>query len=148
MSTNQTPNYALSQWEAGDQVLRADFNADNAKIDAALAELQASQLRIHTGHYIGSGEEEKTIELPFTPKFMWLERYPNQRIRIMLTDHGWFRIKQLDGEPRASGNGEGVILTQDGSTIHLRAITGLPGGQGPVNAMNEKNIHYLYVAFG
>ena len=34
---NHTTNYALSQWEPGDPVQRADFNADNAKIDAALA---------------------------------------------------------------------------------------------------------------
>ena len=38
MSTNHTPNYDLCQWEATDQVLRADFNADNLKLDAALAE--------------------------------------------------------------------------------------------------------------
>ena len=36
MASKQTINYGLSQWEATDQVLRADFNADNAKIDAAL----------------------------------------------------------------------------------------------------------------
>ena len=36
MSTNHTRNYNLCQWEASDQVLREDFNADNAKIDAAL----------------------------------------------------------------------------------------------------------------
>ena len=33
---NHTPNYSLSQWEAEDKVLRTDFNADNAKIDAAI----------------------------------------------------------------------------------------------------------------
>ena len=33
---NATTNYQLSQWEAEDRVLRTDFNADNAKIDAAL----------------------------------------------------------------------------------------------------------------
>ena len=33
---NATPNYQLNQWEAEDRVLRTDFNADNAKIDAAL----------------------------------------------------------------------------------------------------------------
>ena len=33
---NQTTNYNLNQWEAADRVKRADFNADNAKIDAAL----------------------------------------------------------------------------------------------------------------
>lgn len=37
MPTNHTPNYALSQWEPSDKVLRTDFNADNAKIDATLA---------------------------------------------------------------------------------------------------------------
>jgi len=37
MSTNHTLNYGLCQWEADDQVLRTDFNSDNAKIDAALA---------------------------------------------------------------------------------------------------------------
>lgn len=37
MSTNYTPNYQLSLWEASDQVVRTDFNADNAKIDAVLA---------------------------------------------------------------------------------------------------------------
>ena len=36
MSTNYTTNYNLNQWEATDKVLRAEFNEDNAKIDAAL----------------------------------------------------------------------------------------------------------------
>ena len=39
MATNQTTNYQLNQWEPTDQVLRTDFNADNAKLDAALADL-------------------------------------------------------------------------------------------------------------
>ena len=34
MPTNQTANYALSQWVKPDQVKMEDFNADNAKIDA------------------------------------------------------------------------------------------------------------------
>ena len=36
MATNHTTNYQLNQWEATDQVLRTEFNADNAKLDAAL----------------------------------------------------------------------------------------------------------------
>ena len=36
MSTNHTPNYSLCQWEAEDKVIRTEFNADNAKIDAAI----------------------------------------------------------------------------------------------------------------
>ena len=37
MATNHTTNYELNQSLSADQVLRTDFNADNAKIDAALA---------------------------------------------------------------------------------------------------------------
>lgn len=33
---NRTANYNLCQFEPGDQVQRTDFNADNAKLDAAL----------------------------------------------------------------------------------------------------------------
>ncbi len=40
MPTNRTDNYALSQWERSDRILMEDFNADNAKIDAALHNLE------------------------------------------------------------------------------------------------------------
>ena len=32
----QTTNYQLNQWAKADRVMMDDFNADNAKIDAAL----------------------------------------------------------------------------------------------------------------
>ena len=38
MAANYTEHYELNQWEPADQVLRTDFNADNAKLDAALAQ--------------------------------------------------------------------------------------------------------------
>lgn len=38
---NHTSNYHLNQWEPTDQVRRVDFNADNAKIDAALKGVDA-----------------------------------------------------------------------------------------------------------
>ena len=37
---HETSNYKLSQWDKPDQILMEDFNADNAKIDAALKELR------------------------------------------------------------------------------------------------------------
>ena len=39
MASNYTTNYNLCQWQPTDQVQRTDFNADNAKLDAALADL-------------------------------------------------------------------------------------------------------------
>lgn len=40
MASRQTQYYGLNQWEAADQVLRTEFNADNAKIETALANLE------------------------------------------------------------------------------------------------------------
>ena len=39
MATNYTTNYDLCQWEPTDAVQRVEFNADNAKLDAALKSL-------------------------------------------------------------------------------------------------------------
>lgn len=43
MPTNHTTNYQLNQWVKSDQVKMEDFNADNAKIDAALAGLSSGK---------------------------------------------------------------------------------------------------------
>ena len=54
MPSNQTANYALSQWSRTDQVKMEDFNADNAKIDAALSGL-AQTLTAHTAELARKG---------------------------------------------------------------------------------------------
>lgn len=43
MASNHTQHYGLCQWEATDQVLRTDFNEDNAKLEAALKALEDSK---------------------------------------------------------------------------------------------------------
>ena len=76
MASNYTEHYRLNQWEAEDAVRRVDFNADNAKIDAAIkavdqrvdgkADVSAlaalgqtvagkGNCRIAAGTYIGTG---------------------------------------------------------------------------------------------
>lgn len=54
----KTSNYQLNQWEADDPIRRADFNADNAAIDAALGTLAAgmSNCRMAYGSYSGTYE--------------------------------------------------------------------------------------------
>ena len=97
MASGQTANYQLNQWEAEDKVLRTEFNADNAKLDAALAahdgelaahaaaledklesgdlsslEQRAAALegraKLVTGVYIGDGQVSQKISLGATPK--------------------------------------------------------------------------------
>ena len=49
MSTNHTTNYQLSQWVKSDQVRMEDFNADNAKIDAAIKAVEQKANSLTTG---------------------------------------------------------------------------------------------------
>ena len=60
----QTGKYGLSQWDAEDRILMEDFNADNAKIEAAIKDLETStaqalakagNCKIVTGSYKGTG---------------------------------------------------------------------------------------------
>ena len=44
MATNHTEKYELNQWLPTDPVIRTDFNADNAKIEAALLAIKSEYL--------------------------------------------------------------------------------------------------------
>ena len=72
---NKTPNYNLSQWAKSDRVLMDDFNADNAKIDAALkahTDALAAVPRFVCGSYDGDNAATKEINLGFRPKAVYL----------------------------------------------------------------------------
>ena len=79
MASNYTTNYQLNQWEAGDQVLRTEFNQDNQKIDTALkthddaiAALQTGiskcgTCKFETFSYVGTGTNQTVpLQLSFT----------------------------------------------------------------------------------
>lgn len=51
MASGKTTNYGLNQWVNSDRVQMAEFNADNAKIDAALMR----KAEIVCGSYTGTG---------------------------------------------------------------------------------------------
>ena len=56
----QTPNFQLNQWSPEDYVRRTDFNADNAKIDAALKAVAEGGAKIIIGSYTGTGDSTDT----------------------------------------------------------------------------------------
>lgn len=74
-----TSNYNLSQWAGEDRILREDFNADNAKIEAALQAATETALAEHVtiGSYVGDDTKGRVITLPFTPKAVILLGYIN-----------------------------------------------------------------------
>ena len=67
MSSQKTEHYELNQWLATDQVLRTDFNTDNAKIDAALAERNGC---FYVSTYVGNGAATRTHTFPRKPVFI------------------------------------------------------------------------------
>ena len=73
MASTYTTNYQLNQWEPADQVQRTDFNADNAKIDAAIA---ARNCQLYITTYIGASG----IPLSFT--------FPHKPILVMVMGGG------------------------------------------------------------
>ena len=115
MSSQKTEHYELNQWLATDQVLRTDFNADNAKIDAALAgkagtealeslastvsslEAAASQLAstrnccIYTTSYSGDGQTSRTFTFPQKPML------------VMAVGGGEYSFYTVQGTPMALG---------------------------------------------
>ena len=91
MASNQTTNYGLNQWEATDQVLRADFNADNSKIDAALKGLaekgtaleekdsllenaisQCGNCRMEVVRFTGNGNTSFSVTFPQKPVYFMI----------------------------------------------------------------------------
>lgn len=69
-----TSNYQLHQWEPTDDFLRTDFNADFAKIDAAIKGVEtdikqklAEKIEMIIGSYSGNGAQQ-SITLGFRPK--------------------------------------------------------------------------------
>ena len=70
----KTTNYQLNQWAKSDRIMMDDFNADNQKIDAALA----GGAKIATGSYTGTGKygasHPNTLTFDFAPKFIYVYR--------------------------------------------------------------------------
>ena len=85
MSSQKTEHYELNQWLATDQVLRTDFNADNAKIDAVLDDLDTRTAALEAasaGHgncqiyrqtYSGNGGSSRSFTFSRTPCLVMLQ---------------------------------------------------------------------------
>lgn len=112
---NHTTNYQLSLWEQDDRIMREDFNDNNRKIDAALAEKPYV-----TGSYTGDGKNREDggqfIELGFRPSMVivssndvWVSDYikfsqilydnPRYSYEYPFSDTG-FSVCSRDGDTR------------------------------------------------
>lgn len=152
----QTEHYQLNQWEAGDRILMGDFNADNAKLDAALGAL-AQTAAEHTeliaglgnceiimGSYVGTGtygsEHPSTLVFPHKPVLVIIQ--PNSfkasgfTRMIMLRGSSW-------GYGSAQTNGDCVVAWGE------KSVTWYAGSNAtylPSQQLNLNNIPYSYIA--
>ena len=111
-----TANYQLHQWEPADFFLRTDFNADFAKLDAALAgkaglaEL-AEKLGAVTGSYTGDGSANRTITLGAAPVAVFL-REDGDSGAILAVQNG--AVVDEEGEvTMLTVSGQGFQVTYD-----------------------------------
>ena len=139
MSTNHTPNFNLCQWEADDKVLRSDFNADNQKIDAALASVPKLIFGTYTGNGQYGEDAPTSLTLPFTPKLLLIS---NRQIMVNRKGVvGWF-YGYTTGACDNDVNTEYVELTWNGNIVSWFSDVSAD------HQLNRANTVYHYCAIG
>ena len=157
MPSSQTPNYNLNQWSRDDRVLMEDFNADNAKIDAALGEkadksaveelnaqvgqVELSMPRVVFGTYTGDGAASKHIELGFPPKALLLF-CQNGRTSYCVSYGMAYGGLALEGHPVIIQNREVLTLNSSGFTVRKEFQE-----KAASLYSNADGVFYHYIAF-
>ena len=128
MPSNQTAHYQLSQWVKSDQVKMEDFNADNAKIDAALAALAAKVPASHLSAYVTSysgngpqsGYDSRTHTFPGKPMFLMV--LGGNQIYFSMRGYGalWYRItSSTDRYASVSWGENSITISSPGSSASV-----------------------------
>ena len=131
MATNQTANYQLNQWEPTDQVLRTDFNADNAKLDAALAE-KAEVETVSALQTAVASKAEQTALSQLTGRVEDLESAPRLVAGVYFGDGAESQFISLGGTPKAvfTISCYGLTFTGSNDAYGGLALTGYPAARG------------------
>lgn len=124
-----TPNYQLHQWEPEDAFLRADFNEDLKKIDAAIKGVETAteakleqKVKLVTGTYVGNGSTQE-INLGFQPL----------AVIVRITSvHPMISARNFENDQ--------LWVTQTGFSVKF--------SNDHTYNTNEKGTSYLYLAFG
>ena len=164
MSTNHTEHYELSQWLSTDQVLRTDFNEDNVKVDAALADLadevsskadteallqlQVTIPKLVVGTYVGNGEEGYSY--PCTLDFTGTLGRPPQLV-LVRTNIDPDRTKSLtliQGAAVANCYNSSELISNADNTLFWNGNAVSWYGHSASAQMNEEGVLYRYFAIG
>ena len=157
MPSNQTPNYALSQWERDDRILMDDFNADNAKIDTALkAETDArtaadailtaavsklGNCQIEVTSYVGTGTSDSRIAFQSMPVFFILAGGPGCVIGFGGT------VRPYYIGTRSEGANGGSVVSASGFTASWSGNRMTIVSDSVAERLNQKDKLYQIISF-
>ena len=121
-----TTNFNLSQWAKSDRIQMADFNADNQKIDAALAAVSQCNCRLYDATYTGDGAEAKTLTFPAKP--MLIMSLGRNGVTLLIRDAvvGYFIGSK--GVQISGGNWADNAVSLSGSAEQIANTQGQPYG--------------------
>ena len=140
---NHTTNYQLNQWAKSDRIRMDDFNADNQKIDAALA--ACGNCKIATGSYTGTGEYGKanpsTLTFDFVPKFV-LIRVLEADLITGLSLYSPFTLGKLEKMGSSASSQNEIHVSWEGSSVSWFNYSSAE------YQANESGCSYAYLAIG
>ena len=122
LNLTKTSNYDLNQWDAGDRVLREDFNADNATIDAALAAADA-KLDSTLAQIMARQHFQTITEIP-------IPATGGRNANLTLPSINWSHYYYVIFEFAVTGTGEGMIYmngTSGGQSYQIGASSSKSG---------------------
>lgn len=150
-SSNYTPNLHLNAWDASDRPKRADFVSDNAIIDTKLGEhIANSGIHVSAAEkaqlnepyvilmYSGNGESERTIELDFHPRFVFVYK---RGVPFVTYSNS---VNVINAASGSYGQGTSVGITIIGSGVLVCEST---ASNGIRVSLNENLKQYTLIAF-
>lgn len=152
----QTENYQLSLWNENDRILMESFNADNARLDAALDALKSAQTaqgetlalhaaaiaglgscQIYTASYVGSGKygaaNKNSITFPHRPVLALVFTNANNNYLLLHPDSGYATVN-------GAGSYYANVCSRSGNALSWWSTSG--AGQ----QMNNSGYSYYVVA--
>lgn len=169
MSTNKTENYQLNQWVGADRILMDDFNADNAKIDAALKGLADGKAdesvmtrelghggvncRVVCGSYVGDGNGGRGSSGTPTKPPTSISNLPFYPVLVIVTEAGSAQPMILMRPSTHTHNeysySDDIEVTWGDDSVNWRhSATFISGTDLAQVQMNSSGVTYYYTAIG
>lgn len=152
-ASQKTEHLGLNQWQGTDKPKRIDFVEDNAAVDRAIYNHTSNQ-EVHLsdtdrevfsspavmGTYVGDGQEEQQISLPFQPSAVFVMRMDSGPVEWY---SGGYTLTNFGFATQESGT-SGVSLTGKVMFVHQSL-------EEPIEGDNLMNLNmdygqYFYIA--